>query len=246
MTRVTSVVVPTLEEDMLAAARRLDECASGLKGSFEIVIVDDSTSERREVERKRLRDADLRTPVRVLDGPGTGKGAAIRRGVSAARGDIVFTMDADLPVPLEHVGEFIRVLEEGADMVIAERPLDREFDSLLRYVLSRGLLVMQRSLVFHSNAFKDTQCGFKAFRGDLARTIARGQLIDGGMYDLEYIADARRMGAKIRTVPVVPNAEVRESRINVWRCLRSDWIDVVKVRLKKVPEGWSAVEPVKG
>jgi dolichyl-phosphate beta-glucosyltransferase len=245
MTRLISIVVPTLEEDLVAMARRLDECGSALKGSFELVIVDDSTSKRRDDERQRLRDAKLRTPVRVLDGPGTGKGAAVRLGVSAARGDIVFTMDADLPVPLEHVGEFIRLLDEGADMVIAERPLDREFDTLLRFVLSRGLLVMQRALVFHSTRFKDTQCGFKAFRGDLARTIARGQLIDGGMYDLEYIADARRMGARIKTIPVVPNAEVRESRINVWRCLRSDWIDVVKVRMKKVPEGWSAVEPVK-
>jgi glycosyltransferase involved in cell wall biosynthesis len=246
MTRSVSIVVPTLEEDLASMARRLDECVSALKGSFEIVIVDDSTPQRREDERRRLREANLRTPTRVLDGPGTGKGSAIRLGVSRAGGDVVFTMDADLPVPLQHIGEFLRLLEEGADMVIAERPLDREFDSLLRYVLSRGLLVMQRTVVFHSSAFKDTQCGFKAFRGDLARTIARGQLVDGGMYDLEYIADARRMGAKIKAVPVVPNPEVRESRINVWRCLRSDWIDVMKVRLKKVPEGWSAVEPVKG
>jgi hypothetical protein len=64
------------------------------------------------------------------------------------------------------------------------------------------------------------------------------------MYDLEYIADAHRMGAKISTVSVIPNPEVRESRINVWRCLQQDWIDVVRVRLKKVPEGWSAVEPL--
>jgi hypothetical protein len=172
--------------------------------------------------------------VRVLEGPHAGKGAAVRRGVLESRGDIVFTMDADLPVPLEHVGQFIRFLNEGADVVIAERPLDRDFDSLLRYAVSRSLLVIQRTLVFHSTEFKDTQCGFKAFRGDFARSIARGQLVDGGMYDLEYLSDARRLGAKIVTVPVIPNPEVRESRIDVWRCLRTDWIDVVRIRLKKV------------
>jgi glycosyltransferase involved in cell wall biosynthesis len=233
MTRLTSIVVPTLNEDFSSLAARLDEYLSSLDGTFEVIMVDDSSEEHRTKGRARIGRTHPRIDVRVVEGPHAGKGAAIRRGVSGARGSVVFTMDADLPVPLEHVGQFLRLLDDGADVVVAERPLDREYDSLLRYATSRGLLILQRAFVFHSTEFKDTQCGFKAFRGDLARDIARGQLVDGGMYDLEYLYDARRGGAKIVTVSVVPNAETRASRIDVWGCIRRDWVDVMRIRLKR-------------
>jgi hypothetical protein len=54
-------------------------------------------------------------------------------------------------------------------------------------------------LVFHSNEFKDTQCAFKAFRGDLARAIARGRIVDRGTYDLEYLVEARRRAIRAST-----------------------------------------------
>jgi glycosyltransferase involved in cell wall biosynthesis len=236
MTRLTSIVVPTLNEDFSVVAQRLNEALASLDSTFEIIFVDDSSEDHRARAREQIADTDPRVQVRILEGPHAGKGAAIRFGVSEARGSVVFTMDADLPVPLKHIDEFLRLLEGGADVVIAERPLDRDFDSALRWATSRGLLLIQRALVFHSAEFKDTQCGFKAFRGDLARDIARGQLVDGGMYDLEYLSDARRRGAKIVQVGIVPNPETRASRIDIWRCIQRDWIDVVRIRLKKVPK----------
>jgi glycosyltransferase involved in cell wall biosynthesis len=237
MTRLTSIVVPTLNEDLGEVARRLTECLAALDGTFEVIFVDDSSAEHRERERAKIAPIDPRVAVRVIEGPHAGKGAAIRLGVTETRGSVVFTMDADLPVPLEHVGQFLRLMERDADgdadVVMAERPLDREFDSLLRYAVSRGLLLIQRVFVFHSMEFTDTQCGFKAFRGDLARAIAGEQIVDGGMYDLEYLWDARRRGATIVKVRVIPNAETRESRIDVWGCIRRDWIDVARIRLKR-------------
>jgi glycosyltransferase involved in cell wall biosynthesis len=230
---LTSLVVPTLNEDFSIPYGRLRAALTPLEGTFEILFVDDSSEEHRSRAREALIATDPRVVVRVLEGPRAGKGAAVRLGVGQARGSVIFTMDADLPVPLEHIGEFLRLLEQGADVVIAERPLDRGFDSALRYATSRGLLVLQRAVVFHSAEFKDTQCGFKAFRGDLARSIARGQIVDGGMYDLEYLFDAWRAGARIVKVPVVPNPETRASRIDIWRCIRRDWIDLVRIRLKQ-------------
>jgi glycosyltransferase involved in cell wall biosynthesis len=230
---LTSIVVPTLNEDFSITYDRLRTSLTSLDGTFEILFVDDSSEEHRSRAREGLTATDPRVAVRVLEGPRTGKGAAVRLGVSQARGSVIFTVDADLPVPLEHIGQFLGILEQGADVVIAERPLDRAFDSAVRYVTSRGLLVLQRAVVFHSAEFKDTQCGFKAFRGDLARSIAQHQIVDGGMYDLEYLFDAWRAGSRIVRVPIVPNPETRASRINIWRCIRRDWIDLVRIRLKQ-------------
>jgi dolichyl-phosphate beta-glucosyltransferase len=232
MTRLTTIVVPSLNEDLVGTLRQLDEAVSGLPGRFEIVFVDDSPPEHLASQRTALDSAHSRAEARLVEGPRRGKGAAVRSGVRESRGERVFTMDADLPVPLHHVGGFLRLLDDGADMVMAERPLDRKFETWQRFVVSRGLLAIQRGLVFHSREFSDTQCGFKAFRGELARDIAAAQVVDGGMYDLEYVFEAHRRGAKIVRVPIVPNPEIRESRIDVWRCFTHDWIDVLRIRTK--------------
>jgi glycosyltransferase involved in cell wall biosynthesis len=232
MTRLTSIVVPTLNEDLVGTLRRLDDGLAGLADTFEVLFVDDSPDPHRVTQRAALAEAGTGSRAQLIDGPRRAKGAAVRSGVLATRGAVVFTMDADLPVPLKHVGQFLGLVDVGADLVMAERPLDRPFDTWQRYAVSRGLLAIQRAFVFHSREFKDTQCGFKAFRGDLARDIAREQIVDGGMYDLEYVFQAHRRGVKIVKVPVIPNAETRESRIDVWRCFTRDWIDVVRIRTK--------------
>jgi glycosyltransferase involved in cell wall biosynthesis len=235
MKRLISIVVPALNEDLVGTLRQLEATLAPLDDAFEVLFVDDSADEHRRQQREALARAQGRVAARLIDGARTGKGSAIRAGVRETRGALVFTMDADLPVPLRHIAEFVRHLDDGADMVMAERPLDRRFETWQRFIVSRGLLAIQRALVFHSREFSDTQCGFKAFRGELARDIARGQIVDGGMYDLEYVFDARRRGAKIVRVPIVPNPEIRESRINVWRCFTRDWIDVLRIRTKVQP-----------
>jgi glycosyltransferase involved in cell wall biosynthesis len=239
MARLTSLVLPTLSEDVSECLRRLDESLAPLDGDFEIIFVDDSSAEHRTKQRAGLASMRTRARARLINGPRAGKGAAVRDGVLEAAGSIIFTMDADLPVPLKHVGEFIRLVDDGADVVIAERPLDRHFETWQRWALSRGLLVLQRALIFDSKRFKDTQCGFKAFRAELAREIARTQVVEGGMYDLEYLFDAYQGGARIETVTVAPNKETRASRIDLWRCFRSDWIDVLRIRAKGVGAGES-------
>ncbi|HXX68610.1 MAG TPA: hypothetical protein VEK07_15590, partial [Polyangiaceae bacterium] len=64
------------------------------------------------------------------------------------------------------------------------------------------------------------------------RAIAARQVVDGGMFDVEYLYAAVRRGAKVVTVPVEPNAEVRTSRVNLWSCLRRDPIDVVRIKAR--------------
>jgi dolichyl-phosphate beta-glucosyltransferase len=246
--RRVSIVIPTFKEDGIeAAVERLVSYASTLPDTvFELLLVDDSPEdyraairlyiETREAGEKRKRGnepADPRaTRVRLVLGEGRGKGAAIKQGVLASTGEFVFTMDADLPVPLEHIGEFLqRLSEPGVDAVIAERPFRRNLSAPVRFVLSRGLFLFQRGLVFQSTEFRDTQCGFKAFRGDVLRALARRQIVDGGMYDIEYLYMAKLEGRHVAKVNVVPNEETRESKIRVLKSLLLDPLDLVRVKL---------------
>ncbi len=237
--RRVSLILPTYEETELTASLvRLAEAAGPLyPGRPEILVVDDSSPALR-ARFSEWADAWNRDPshaeVRVLEGPHRGKGAAVRVGALASRGDSVFVMDADLPIPLERLAEFVARLDDGADVVIGERPMTRNAGEPLRFVLSRGLALFQRVLIFPGNPFNDTQCGFKAFRGDVLRRIAREQVVDGGMYDVEYLYMARHAGLRIDCIPVVPNPETRPSKINVKRAMFQDPQDLLRVRFRGV------------
>lgn len=161
--------------------------------------------------------------AREVQGAHRGKGHAVRTGVLASSGEVVVVIDADLAALLPHLPRFIElVARERYDVVIAEREHEVRERTALRYVLSYGLLLAQRLFVFQSFRFRDTQCGFKAFRGDAARAIAAKQRVDGGMYDIEYLYAAACNGLRIAQVPVGRVAEERPSRIRLMSCLRND------------------------
>jgi len=233
--RVVSIVVPTLNEDLAESLAVFGDYLRGLAGHrFEILFIDDSGDDVRARLREVVRDTRLPESVRVrfVDGARSGKGAAVRLGIGLTCGDIVFEIDADLPAPIDNIEQFVRIFDEDprVDAVIAERRLDREFSSPLRKVVSRALLVLQRVLLFHSREFSDTQCGFKAFRGDLIRDIAAEQRVSGGMYDLEYLYVALRRGLRVAKITVAPTPGRRQSRINVWKCLRQDPVDLLRIK----------------
>jgi dolichyl-phosphate beta-glucosyltransferase len=234
--RLVSFVIPTLREDALdETLDRLTDHLTTIAGyRFEVLLVDDSPEPYRDAIRRYVARHTLsNSTVRLLEGSGNGKGAANKLGVLASSGDVVFTIDADLPVPLTHVEEFLRVLEApSVDVCIAERPLARNLNDPVRFVLSRGLFVLARVFVFQSTEFLDTQCGFKAYRGDLIRSIVRRQVVDGGMCDIEYLYAAVARGASIAKQPVTPNPEARPSKINVWKCLVTDPVALARVKVR--------------
>jgi hypothetical protein len=245
--RLVSVVVPTLREDEID--RTLT--AMGVELSpvsdrdFEILLVDDSA----EPFKRLLDEAAVaftsrfgpKLTARRLDGPRKGKGAAMRVGVLESQGDIVFWMDADMPVPLENVARFLALFDtEGADVVVAERPFDRNLGKPVRFVASCVLFAFQRGVVFQSRAFEDTQCGFKAFRGELAREIAQSQIVDGGMVDIEYLFAARLAGARCVRISVTPNEDTRPSRINVKKAMVQDPVDLFRVKFHGIAGGYAS------
>ena len=242
---LVSVVIPTLREDEIAAT--LTELGAHLsrlgRYDFEVLLVDDSAEpyKRLLLEATSVFNARFgpKLTARHEDGPRKGKGAALRTGVLASRGGIVFWMDADLPVPLANVDRFLATFERSdSDFIVAERPFDRKLSQPVRYVASRVLFVLQRAFVFQSRAFLDTQCGFKAFRGRLARHIASRQVAEGGMADIEYIYAALQLGARPMRIPVIPSPETRASKINVAFALVQDPIDLVRIKLQKMRGGY--------
>ncbi|MDP9037451.1 MAG: glycosyltransferase family 2 protein [Myxococcota bacterium] len=241
---LVSFVLPTLDEQNIGdSLERLLQHLSRIEGNrFEILLVDDSPDDARErLKRTVAERAPLagRHETRVIDGARRGKGHAVKLGAEQTRGEYAFVMDADLPVPLERIEGFLAALERGdCEVVMGERPMDSDLSRPSRVVLSRVLFLLQYAIVFQKNRFVDTQCGFKAFRGDTLRSLARRQIVDGGMYDIEYLYVTLLDRGRICRVPVEREPETRPSKINVWRCVYTDPVDLLRIKAHGLAGGY--------
>jgi glycosyltransferase involved in cell wall biosynthesis len=169
----------------------------------EVIVVDDGSRDRTaDIVREYAQGNGI---VRLLQNPGNrGKGYSVRNGVLNARGRIILFTDADLSSPIEEAPKLLTELEAGADIAIGSRWMRSELQtkrqSVARQVLGRVFNLLLRMVLRLD--FKDTQCGFKAFRRHAARTVFPLQKIERWGFDPEILFLARRSGFKMVEVPV--------------------------------------------
>jgi dolichyl-phosphate beta-glucosyltransferase len=214
-----SLIVPAYNEQLrlLPTLRRLAAFLSAQPLPYEILIVDDgSTDATCDVVEAAM--GDIPHLVLVRQSPNRGKGAAVKRGMLAARGRLRVMCDADCSTPPEQLPRLLAPILAGhAEIAIGSRyvagaTIDVE-QPRYRVLWSRLCnFVIQRSLV---PRVLDTQCGFKAFTARAARELFAVATIDGWAFDLEILALGRRRGFVIEEVGVAWTDDKR-SRVNPW------------------------------
>ncbi len=196
-----SVVLPAYEEAMGigAAVGRVRAALADLDGGSEIVVVDDGSADD-TAARARAAGADA---VVVLP-ENRGKGAAVRAGAAAAGGRTVIFTDADLAYDPGQLVTMVLEIEGGWDVVVGSRRLAGTVtDVRARRVREIGGWVINR--LTHAvvlGHYRDTQCGLKAFRSDVAATVFERCRIDGFAFDIELFVIAERDQLALREVPV--------------------------------------------
>ena len=201
-----SIVIPAYNESerLGPTLNRVLSFALQTGRDTEIIVVDDGSLDRTaDIVREHARQSG--GIIRLLQNPGNrGKGYSVRNGMLKANGDIVLFTDADLSSPIEEATKLFSAIANGADIAIGSRwaraELQTRRQSILRQVLGRVFNAALR-LTLGLN-FKDTQCGFKAFRRDAARTLFPLQRIEGWGFDPEILFLAQKLGYKIDEVPV--------------------------------------------
>ena len=232
-----SLVVPAYNE-----AKRIRGTLEGMRAwleargrPYEIIVAADGDDGTREIAAT-LGAGDPR--IVVLGGPERGgKGRGIRLGVARARGRQIGFVDADDKTPIEDLAGLLPWLERGYDVVIgsramAESRIDRK-PPLHRRLGSRLFGLGMRALV-GLRGLRDTQCGFKVFRGDVARDLFGRQRIDGYMFDVEVLRLAESRGYRIKEVGVRWRDD-GDSRLDLlagnWRNL----VDLLRIRAATLP-----------
>jgi glycosyltransferase involved in cell wall biosynthesis len=202
-----SIVVPAYNEGRRLPATLERLCAylqSSPMRAQEIVVVDDGSSDE---TAEIVREWSARNPlVRLVENPGNrGKGYAVRAGFGEARCEWVLFTDADLSTPIE---ELLRleaaITRSGADGAIGSRALDRSLvgkrQAAGREISGRVFNLFVRLVT--GLPYRDTQCGFKLFRRDVAQALAARQRLEGFGFDVEILYIARRLGYRIEEVAV--------------------------------------------
>lgn len=198
-----SIVIPAYAEAPFIGATLdavyafLDERA-WLPTTELVIVTADSADGTPAITREALR----RFPhARHLEpGAKVGKGRDVRLGMLAATGEIVMFMDADLATPLGHLDAGVQAIEDGDDVVIGARDLDRIHGEWTRSLTSRWANALIQAVLLPG--LHDTQCGFKLFRGDIVRELFEPLVTTGWGFDLEVLARARRGGYAIRELAV--------------------------------------------
>jgi dolichyl-phosphate beta-glucosyltransferase len=186
--------------------------------------------------------------VRLIENPGNrGKGYSVRNGVLNSSGDIILFTDADLSAPIEEAPKLMEALDEGADIAIGSRwarsELQTQRQSVARQVLGRVFNGLLRVLL--NLDFKDTQCGFKAFRRDAARAVFPMQRIERWGFDPEILFLAQRLGFRVAEVPVRWGHDTR-TRINPLMDGSRMVGEMIRIRWYSLTHKYSAdaVEPI--
>ncbi|HXX53089.1 MAG TPA: dolichyl-phosphate beta-glucosyltransferase [Thermodesulfovibrionales bacterium] len=230
-----SIIIPAYNESsrIFPSLARLDEYLGMNFGGFELIVVNDGSSDSTEDVVSRAKKE--MPSIRYLGyKKNRGKGYAIRQGVVNSTGDIILISDADLSTPIEELEKLLVPYDYGYPVVIGSRGLEGS-NIVVRQTWwreSMGKAFNRIVRIFLLREFKDTQCGFKLFHGGIGRKLFRETIIDRFAYDVEVLYLATKAGYKVKEVPVTwlnsPASTVRPVKDSL-RMAR----DLVRIRFQK-------------
>jgi glycosyltransferase involved in cell wall biosynthesis len=200
-----SIVIPAYNESARIehALDRVLSCVAEQGWDAEVLVVDDGSKDDTAAIVQRWMAKHPR--LHLVQNPGNkGKGYSVRNGLLQAAGDIVMFTDADLSAPMEEAQLLLDAIADGADVAIGSRWMDRTRQTihqpLYRQFFGRCFNWVTRTIM--GLPYKDTQCGFKAFKRSAAQIIFRLQTIERWGFDPEILFIARKLKYVIREVPV--------------------------------------------
>ncbi len=211
MQNKVSIVIPCFNEEDNIKRGVLEQVYQFLrrqKYDWEVLICNDESTDNSL--RLARQFASKHDNFSVLNLPHGGKPSAVWGGIQKAKYPLVLFTDMDQSTPLEELNKLLPFFQKNYDVVIGSRGVQRQGNSNIRKLMSRVFLLFRRSILLSD--ITDTQCGFKAFKTDVAKKLfPRLQFFQDkdnksgwrvSAFDVELLFMAQKAGYKIKEVLV--------------------------------------------
>ena len=238
-----SIVVPAYNESdkITATLTQITSFMNTFSQSYEVIVVDDGSVDS-TVQKVSEYVAD-NPNVLLVKNPHKGKGVAITTGVAKADGQYIYLCDADLSAPISELKKLsVWLKDNDFDIVIASREghgAQRINEPIYRHIMGRVFNFFVRTLVLPG--IQDSQCGFKLFKGEQAKSIfskliiynTQSKVIETpymGAFDVEVLYIAKKMKLKVKEVPVTWKY-VKTTRLSPLKDSIKMLLDIIKIKV---------------
>lgn len=224
-----SIIIPAYnEEDRIGITlEKIQTYLDQHHPDYEILVVDDGSKDNTINIVKSL-NSNIKIIKQEIN---QGKGAAVRRGMLEANGDICLFTDADLSTPIYEIEKTLKYHQEGFDVCIGSRALQseliKEHQPWYREMMGKTFNKIVQLLVV--KGIKDTQCGFKSFKSSAAKEIFKNCKINGFAFDVETVYLANKLNYSIKEIPVEWYNDER-SKVNPITDSTKMFLEILKIR----------------
>ncbi|MFH1894918.1 MAG: dolichyl-phosphate beta-glucosyltransferase [Patescibacteria group bacterium] len=235
-----SIIIPAYNEEK-RIGKTLEEINAYLSGQnypstgsgqvdYEILVVDNGSKDKTKDVVRELRGRIK--GLKLIERNSGGKGKAVSVGMLEAGGDFRIFTDADNSTSIGQIEKMWPEFDSGYDVVIGSRDIKGAVLSppqpWIRQVLLGGGFKLYRKIIIGLWGIEDTQCGFKGFTKKAAEEIFPKSKIDHFAFDPEILVLARKLGYKIKEIPVVWKNDL-DSKVKPGSIIKMA-LDLIKIK----------------
>jgi dolichyl-phosphate beta-glucosyltransferase len=225
-----TIVIPVFNEArritpfLIDVAGYVNRCAFGC----EVLLVDDGSTDETVPLIKSLLEQHIPGMYRIEQLEcNQGKGAALRKGMLAARGRYILFLDADGSTAISELDNFIPEFNADHDIYIAVRT-KKHAAPLKRKLFGYGYIFLTNCIL--NMRLSDFTCGFKCYSQQAARTVFSRQRLNNWSFDAEDLFISKKFGCRIKEIPVYWK-HVGDSKVKVFKNVIVCGIDLLKIRI---------------
>lgn len=228
-----SIVIPAYNEEsrIEATLSKIYDFMHTKDYDYEVIIVDDGSTDKTVTRAQQSILCKENKLTVIKNWINAGKGFSVKRGILGGRGDYILFTDADLSTPIEEADKLFYHINNGYDVVIGSRGV-KDSDVRIHQPWHRermGKIFNFLVKLFLMNEFNDTQCGFKLFKGDVARKITQFLRVDGFCFDVEMLYLIKSKGYKIKEAGVIWKNST-QSKVKVLGSSIAMFLDILKIK----------------